>query len=85
MTIREGCRENEPNRDSKLPQFPLKPDLRSLPTSIFALEVHNYAIGQFDKDKLDLCSVARYLSHQTSVEDRGTILKRVSSTQMPSL
>jgi len=43
------------------------------------LEVHNYAIGQFDKDKLDLCSVARYLSHQTHVEDRGTILKRMSS------
>ena len=36
ITIREGCRENEPNRDGKLPQFPLKPDLRSLPTNIFA-------------------------------------------------
>jgi len=30
--------------------------------------VQNYAVGQFNKDKLDLCSVARYLSHQPTVD-----------------
>jgi len=39
--------------------------------------VQNYAIEQFDKDKLDMCSVARYLSHQNSVGDRKTIMKRM--------
>jgi len=39
--------------------------------------VQNYAIKQFDKDKLYLCSVARYLSHQPNVEQRGTIMKRM--------
>lgn len=39
--------------------------------------VQNYAINQFDKDKLDLCSVARYLSHQPTVEDRKNIMKRM--------
>ena len=39
--------------------------------------VQNYAVGQFNKDKLDLCSVARYLSHQPAVEQRGTIMKRI--------
>jgi len=42
--------------------------------------VHNYAIGQFDKDKLDLCSVARFLSHQPNVTDRDTLMKRMSNT-----
>jgi len=37
----------------------------------------NYAIEQYDLDKLDLCSVARFLSHQTIVKDRGTIMKRM--------
>jgi len=37
----------------------------------------NYAIKQFDKDKLDLCSVARYLSHQPNLEGRKTIMKRM--------
>jgi len=37
----------------------------------------NYAIKQYDEDKLELCSVARFLSHQTKVEDRGTIMKRM--------
>ena len=37
----------------------------------------NYAIEQYDLDKLDLCSVARFLSHQTTVNDRGTIMKRM--------
>ena len=36
----------------------------------------NYAIQQFDKDSLDLCSLARFLSHQPSVEDRQTLMKR---------
>lgn len=40
--------------------------------------VQNYAINHFDKDKLDLCSVARFLSHQTSVQDRLTIMNRMS-------
>ena len=40
--------------------------------------VQNYAIKQFDKDKLDLCSVARYLSHQPTVDNRETIMKRMS-------
>jgi len=40
-------------------------------------QVQNYAIRQYDKDKLDLCSVARYLSHQPAVEDRKTIMKRM--------
>jgi len=39
--------------------------------------VHNYAIKQLNKDKLDLCSVARYLSHQPKVEQRKTIMKRM--------
>lgn len=41
--------------------------------------VHNYAVGQFNKDKLDLCSVARYLSHQPELDEhRRTIMKRMS-------
>lgn len=38
---------------------------------------HNYAVGQFDKDKLYLCSVARFLSHQSTVEQRETIMKKM--------
>ena len=37
----------------------------------------NYAIKQFNRDKLDLCSAARYLSHQPTVQNRATILKRI--------
>ncbi len=40
----------------------------------------NYAVRQFDKDKLDLCSVARYLSHKRTVKDRETIVKRLGDT-----
>jgi len=39
--------------------------------------VQNYAIDQFNKDKLDLCSVARFLSHQLTVNQRETIMKRM--------
>ncbi len=39
--------------------------------------VQNYAVKHFDKDKLDMCSVARYLSHQHSVSDRKTLMKRM--------
>jgi len=39
--------------------------------------VQNYATNQFEKDKLDLCSVARYLSHQQTVEDRQNLMKRM--------
>jgi len=39
--------------------------------------VQNYAIDQFNKDKLDLCSVARFLSHQSAVNQRETIIKRM--------
>jgi len=39
--------------------------------------VQNYAIDQFNKDKLDLCSVARFLSHQSTVNQRETIMKRM--------
>lgn len=39
--------------------------------------LENYAINQFDKDKLYLCGVARFLSHQTQVNDRRTIMKRM--------
>lgn len=39
--------------------------------------VQNYATNQFEKDKLDLCSVARYLSHQSTVEDRKHLMKRM--------
>ena len=39
--------------------------------------LQNYAIGMYEKDKLDLCSVARYLSHQPTVENRTTIMKRI--------
>jgi len=42
--------------------------------------VHNYAIHQFDKDKLDLCSVARFLSHQKSVENHKTIMKTMGES-----
>jgi len=37
----------------------------------------NYATKQFENDKLDLCSVARFLSHQKSVEGRESIMKRM--------
>ena len=37
----------------------------------------NYAIQKFDQDKLVLCSLARFLSHQPLVEDRKTLLKRM--------
>jgi len=39
--------------------------------------VQNYAIDQFNKDKLNLCSVARFLSHQKTVDQRETIMKRM--------
>jgi len=39
--------------------------------------VQNYAIDQFNKDKLDLCSVARFLSHQQTVDQREIIMKRM--------
>jgi len=39
--------------------------------------LNNYATRQYDKDKLDLCSVARYFSHQATVENRATIMKRM--------
>jgi len=39
--------------------------------------MQNYAINRFYKDKLVLCSVARYLSHQPTVEQRETIMKRM--------
>ena len=42
--------------------------------------MQNYAIKQFNKDKLDLCSVARFLSHQSTVEHRKTIMKRMSDS-----
>ncbi len=40
----------------------------------------NYAIEQYDLDKLDLCSVVRFLSYQTTVKDRRTIMKRMGDT-----
>jgi len=40
--------------------------------------VNNYAVGQFDKDKLDLCSVARFLFHRVEVKNRQTIMKRMN-------
>jgi len=42
--------------------------------------VQNYAVKRFNKDKLDLCSVARYLSHQPAVVQRATIMKRMGDT-----
>jgi len=39
--------------------------------------VQNYAIKQYDRDKLDLCSVARFLSHQPTGKNRATIMKRM--------
>jgi len=39
--------------------------------------VQNYAVSYFDKDKLDMCSVARYLSHQSSLKERRTLMKRM--------
>ncbi len=39
--------------------------------------VQNYAISQFNKDKLDMCSLARFLSHQPIVKGRETIVKRM--------
>ena len=37
--------------------------------------VQNYTSGRFNKNKLDVCSVARYLSHQRIVDNRETIMK----------
>ena len=34
----------------------------------------NYATKQFENDKLDLCSVARYISHQLQLEYRQTFI-----------
>jgi len=39
--------------------------------------VEKYTARRFNKDKLDLCSVARYLSHQPTLEQRATIMKRM--------
>lgn len=39
--------------------------------------VGNYAIKQFDKDRHDLCSVARYLSHQIKYSGHKTIIQRM--------
>ena len=39
--------------------------------------LQNYKIREFDQDKLQLCSVARYLSHQTEVKERHTLMKRM--------
>ena len=33
----------------------------------------NYAITNYENDKLDLCSIARFLSHQPKAEDRKSI------------
>ncbi len=41
--------------------------------------VHNYAISQFNKDKLDMCSVARFLPHKSVVKNRNTVMKRMSN------
>jgi len=38
--------------------------------------IQNYKALQFDKIKLDMCSVARFLSHQPGVKNRNTIMKR---------
>ena len=40
-------------------------------------QVQNYAIRQFENDKLDVCSVARFLSHQSAVENRVDLMKKV--------
>jgi len=37
----------------------------------------NYAVKKYDVDKLDMCSVARFLSHKPAVQDRRTIMKRM--------
>lgn len=37
----------------------------------------NYATKQYDVDKLDLCSAVRFLSHQPSVNDSETIMKKM--------
>ena len=42
--------------------------------------LQNYAVKQFDKDKLDLCSVARFLSHQPKVKDRNTLMMRIGDS-----
>ena len=39
--------------------------------------VKNYTVARFTKDRLYLCSIARYLSHQPKVEHRTTIMKRM--------
>lgn len=41
------------------------------------VELGNYAVKQFAKDRHDLCSIARYLSHQVLYADRKTIIKRM--------
>jgi len=38
---------------------------------------NNYAVGQFDNDRHDLCSIARYLSHQESFSDRQNIISKM--------
>ncbi len=37
----------------------------------------NYAVKQFEKDRLDLCSSAKFLSHQLGVKDTRKIMKRM--------
>lgn len=50
---------------------------RIIQVKVGELKLENYAEGQLDKDKLDLCSVARYLSHQPTVTNRETLMKRI--------
>jgi len=40
----------------------------------------NYEALQFDKMRLDMCSVARFLSHQSAVKNRETIMKRMGDS-----
>jgi len=37
----------------------------------------NYAITNYENDKLNLCSIARFLSHQPRVENRNNIMKKM--------
>jgi len=41
---------------------------------------NNYTVLQSNKIRLDMCSVARYLSHQPAVKNRNTIVKRMGNS-----
>ncbi len=70
--------QSEPFRDEYGQVIPFyKKVLTFITEQINEMVIGNYAVGQFAKDRHDLCSIARYLSHQTRYSERQTIIQRM--------